>query len=188
MSELFNQLSNANIDGTVDKQQIFDEVRGYLAANGYTLIESNCQKPWGAYLKLDNREADAFVDELFYGISPEEARLGNIKAELSPKILLVSPEQRLSWQYHNRRAERWAFLTDGMCKKSLNDEEGQPLDIKAGESVQFAAKERHRLIGRAAMYTLVAEIWQHTDNDNLSDEDDIVRLSDDYKRNETKLS
>jgi hypothetical protein len=29
---------------------------------------------------------------------------------------------------------------------------------------------------------IVAEIWQHTDESNPSDEDDIVRLQDDYSR------
>jgi hypothetical protein len=29
---------------------------------------------------------------------------------------------------------------------------------------------------------LVAEIWQHTDPGNPSNEDDIVRLADDYSR------
>jgi hypothetical protein len=29
---------------------------------------------------------------------------------------------------------------------------------------------------------LVAEIWQHTDPENPSDEDDIVRVSDDFGR------
>ena len=31
-------------------------------------------------------------------------------------------------------------------------------------------------------YAVVAEIWIHTDKNNLSDEDDIVRLESDYDR------
>ena len=30
-----------------------------------------------------------------------------IGSKLSPKILIVKPAARLSWQYHNRRAEIW---------------------------------------------------------------------------------
>ena len=41
--------------------------------------------------------------------------------------------------------------------------------------------ERHRLIGLTD-YVVLAEIWQHTDPNNPSDENDIVRLSDDYGR------
>ena len=39
--------------------------------------------------------------------------------------------------------------------------------------------ERHRLIGLHGR-ALVAEIWQHTDANHPSDEDDIVRVSDDF--------
>ena len=41
--------------------------------------------------------------------------------------------------------------------------------------------ERHRIIGMDD-YAIVAEIWIHTDKYNPSDEDDIVRLKDDYDR------
>jgi mannose-6-phosphate isomerase len=41
--------------------------------------------------------------------------------------------------------------------------------------------ERHRLIGLDS-WRIVAEIWQHTDLENPSDEDDIVRLQDDFGR------
>ena len=96
--------------------------------------------------------------------------------------MVVSPDQRLSWQYHNRRAERWVFLTDGLYNCSLTDQEETVQTVNAGDVVQFTPLQRHRLIGRVAAYTLVAEIWQHTDSNNLSNEADIVRLSDDYSR------
>lgn len=41
--------------------------------------------------------------------------------------------------------------------------------------------ERHRLIGLDS-WGIVAGIWQHTDPENASDEDDIVRLQDDFGR------
>jgi hypothetical protein len=41
--------------------------------------------------------------------------------------------------------------------------------------------ERHRLIG-LENWGVVAEFWQHTDPEHPSDEDDIVRVQDDYKR------
>ena len=41
--------------------------------------------------------------------------------------------------------------------------------------------ERHRLVGLSD-YAVIAEIWQHTDATNPSDEDDIVRLQDDFGR------
>ena len=51
-----------------------------------------------------------------------------------------------------------------------------------GDVVQFEAGECHRLVGGSDGVTLVAEIWQHTDPTMHSDEADITRLQDDYKR------
>ena len=52
---------------------------------------------------------------------------------------------------------------------------------KEGEVIYFDNKERHRLVGLNKI-GVVAEIWIHTDLNNPSDENDIVRISDDYKR------
>jgi len=182
MSELFSKLSNMENGDYVSKEQIVKDIKQSIESNNYSIIEIDDKKPWGAYFKIDNNEANRFVEEFFPGLSLSDARLGNDEAELSPKILLVSPEQRLSWQYHKRRAERWNFLTDGAYKNSLTDEESIKKIAKAGDSIQFSAEERHRLIGCTAMYTLVAEIWQHINSDNLSDEDDNCRIQDDYGR------
>ena len=41
--------------------------------------------------------------------------------------------------------------------------------------------ERHRLIGLES-WGIVAEFWQHTNAQKPSNEDDIIRLQDDYAR------
>ena len=46
--------------------------------------------------------------------------------------------------------------------------------------VRLVKGERHRLIGLED-YGFVAEIWQHTDS-IPSDEEDIVRVQDDFSR------
>ena len=51
-----------------------------------------------------------------------------------------------------------------------------------GDKIEIAQGERHRIIGTDE-YAVVAEIWIHTDKDNPSDEDDIVRIQDDFNRN-----
>lgn len=165
-----------------DATSFMNDVITIAQAAGYTPVEINTDKPWGAYVKFDGANADTFIAEFFPGLSPLEARLGDETAELSPKILVVSPGQRLSWQYHNRRAERWIFLTDGAYRKSLSDEQGAVEYATAGAEVQFACGERHRLVGLENGFAVVAEIWQHTDRQNLSNEEDIVRLEDDYSR------
>ncbi|MCU0327251.1 MAG: phosphoheptose isomerase, partial [Spirosomaceae bacterium] len=40
---------------------------------------------------------------------------------------------------------------------------------------------RHRLVG-VNEWGIIAEIWQHTDPKNPSDENDIVRVQDDFGR------
>lgn len=182
MSEIIKNINAMSHDDKLAKSNIVNFIEKLAKDEDYTVVERNDQKPWGAYLRLDNADADKFVEEFFPGLSPEDARLGIDNAELSPKFLIVSPEQRLSWQLHDRRAERWAFLTPGGYHKSETDDQGQLQQARAGDIVQFAQGERHRLVGALGMYTIVAEIWQHTNHDAPSDEDDIVRLADDYQR------
>jgi hypothetical protein len=50
-----------------------------------------------------------------------------------------------------------------------------------GDQITLTKGERHRLIGLND-YGVVAEIWQHTDKNNPSDEEDIVRVQDDFGR------
>lgn len=179
--ELRQSIEKAKNDGDRDKTEFIAGIVAEIEAAGYTVVELNNEKPWGGYIRIDNGEADRFVEEFFPGVSPEEARLG-VEVELSPKILIVSPEQRLSWQYHHRRAERWVFITNGSYNKSQTDDPGEAIIAEPRHIVQFETGERHRLNGLPGEYSLVAEIWQHTDPDNPSDEEDIVRLQDDYHR------
>lgn len=167
---------------TREKQAIFAEIIAAAQTVGYELFETDLVKPWGGYIRFVDANANQFINEFFPEIDPIDARLGQAGATLSPKILLAAPEQRLSWQYHHRRAERWKFLSPGGFSASPGDEQGEPTQASPGESLQIAQGERHRLIGGTAMYTVVAEIWQHTDPENLSDEADIVRVQDDYQR------
>ena len=54
--------------------------------------------------------------------------------------------------------------------------------LNEGDIIKFQTEERHRLVG-LSNFGVVAEIWIHTDLNNPSDEQDIVRLQDDYSRN-----
>ena len=49
-----------------------------------------------------------------------------------------------------------------------------------GDQIKLEQGMRHRLIGLDD-YGVVAEIWQHTDS-LPSDEDDIIRVQDDFGR------
>ena len=105
-----------------------------------------------------------------------------ISEKLSPKILIVAPKMRLSWQYHFRRAEIWkAIGGEVSVATSKTDVESDQIELAFGDIIKLQQGERHRLIGKDN-WGIVAEIWQHTDAKNPSDEDDIVRLQDDFGR------
>lgn len=166
-----------------DRDKKIEALIACAEKHDYTVEDVDSTKPWGGYIGFSLHDAEQFITEFFPDINPIDARLGNPEVELSPKFLLVAPQQRLSWQRHERRSERWVFLTDGGYYKSLNpDAPGERVEAHAGYEVQFAAGECHRLVGAKDSFTLVAEIWQHTDPKHLSDEADITRLQDDYRR------
>jgi mannose-6-phosphate isomerase-like protein (cupin superfamily) len=135
-------------------------------------------RPWGGFLVIDEDQAQAFANRFFDGLDVQNLR---INGKLSPKILVVNPRSRLSWQYHRRRAEIWQIYrgTVGIVR-SDDDEEGPLLEFKEGDQVRLVQGERHRLIGLDD-FGVLAEIWQHTE-EVPSDEEDIVRLQDDFKR------
>lgn len=164
------------------KRVALSQVKDALTEHGYTIVDSDTTKPWGGFYRLADNEIERFMIDFFPGLTLGEAQLGQPSIELSPKILIVSPGQRLSWQYHHRRAELWRFLTQGNYYKSDTDTAGPRQSIKAGQTIQFGRGERHRLAGTRDSYVVVAEIWQHTDPSKPSDEADIVRLEDDYDR------
>ena len=105
-----------------------------------------------------------------------------IGGKLSPKILIVKAAARLSWQYHNRRAEIWQVYkgTAGIIRSDA-DEENEMRVYSEGDQIILKQGERHRLIGLDD-YCVVAEIWQHTNATYPSDEDDIMRVQYDFGR------
>ncbi len=181
--EFAEKVTNIATTHTPDRGEKIDALVACAKQAGYTVEDIDKTKPWGGYIRFGFADADRFIAEFFPDINPIDARLGNAAAELSPKFLLVAPDQRLSWQVHERRAERWVFLNDGGYYRSLDPENpGELIKAHAGSEVQFAAGECHRLVGGKDGFTLVAEIWQHTDPAQPSDEADITRLQDDYQR------
>ena len=88
------------------------------------------------------------------------------------KILTVNPEQRLSLQYHNDRKEFWKII-EGEAIFEIN---GKKIDVKNGDEHEIGVKITHRLIGKDKP-AKVLEISFGKFNEN-----DIVRLEDDYGR------
>ena len=162
-----------------DKAARFAQTARHLTDQGFRIERQDAQRPWGGFFVLDEDQAQPFADAYFGGLAVDSLR---ISGKISPKILLVAPHQRLSWQYHHRRAEIWRVVsgTVGIVTSPTN-EEGPLQTYGPGEQITLQQGERHRLIGLDDWGT-VAEIWQHTDASRPSDEDDIVRVQDDFNR------
>lgn len=161
-------------------ESIFEEIQQILSSNNLNIASTDFNRPWGGFFVIDENDAEKFIALYFSHLTKEQLSIGG---KLSPKILVVAPNKRLSWQYHYRRAEIWKLI-DGKASVALsdNDEETEIVDLAIGDVIQLSQGKRHRLIGDENQWGIVAEIWQHTDNENPSDEDDIVRLQDDFGR------
>jgi len=162
-----------------EKSQVFHEVEKHLEALGFKIHTRDFERPWGGFFVLEESEAEKFARHYFPGVSLESLRIGG---KLSPKILMVQGGKRLSWQYHHRRAEIWKLVAGSAgVVTSETDAEGQPKHLQVNEVIRLKQGQRHRLMGTEG-WGMVAEIWQHTDATNPSDENDIVRLQDDFGR------
>ena len=158
---------------------IFELIGKKLANQGLRIDRYDFDRPWGGFFVIDEEQAQEFANTYFDGLDVSGLR---VAGKLSPKILLVKPEARLSWQYHYRRKETWRVIEGPVgIARSLTDEQGSVEEFTTGETVVMEMGERHRLIGLED-WGVVAEFWQHTDPEHPSDEDDIVRVQDDYKR------
>lgn len=161
------------------KQALFAHTEQQLKAQGFTIERQDRARPWGGFFALNEEQAQQFADTYFDGLPVDTLK---ISGRLSPKILLVAPAKRLSWQYHHRRAEIWKVLQGSVgVVRSETDQESRVETFGAGAFITLRQGERHRLVGLDS-WAILAEMWQHTDPENPSDEEDIVRLQDDFGR------
>lgn len=162
-----------------DKQQVFKSVENYLHQLGLSVKSADDQRPWGGFFVIDEKDTEKFISIFFADI---EKQTIHIFDKLSPKILLVEPGKRLSWQYHHRRAEIWKVVHGPVAVVVSNDDHEKTPETKNTNDVIILGKEqRHRLIGSSG-WGIIAEIWQHTHPGQPSNEEDIIRLQDDFGR------
>jgi|SRR6056297_58030 len=168
-----------SISNGASEKEIFETVEQFIDSKGFTVVDKDTERPWGGFLVIDEDQAEQFITTFFPSLSVKDF-IGFDK--LSPKILLVAPGKRLSWQYHHRRAEIWRVIggTAGVVV-SDTDEQTPVKELDIGESVSLRQGERHRLVGLDG-WGVLAEIWKHIDAEHPSDEDDIVRVEDDFGR------
>ena len=155
------------------------EIEDEIKRLGFEIISKDFDRPWGGFLVISDEQAQEFADKFFGGIDVENIKIGG---KLSNKILVVKPNSKLSWQYHHRRAEIWKVFKGKVgVSRSFDDNEKPLKKLITGDQIKLKKGERHRLIGLDD-FAVIAEIWQHTDLENPSNENDIIRLSDDYGR------
>lgn len=168
-----------NISLSGDKTAVFATVDQYLKDNGFKVVDKDFNRPWGGFFVLDESQSHAFANMFFPGIDINTLKIGG---KLSPKILMVQPDKRLSWQYHHRRAEIWKLVAGAAgVVISETDEQKEVKNLSIGQIIRLNQGQRHRLVGTTG-WGMIAEIWQHTDANNPSDENDIVRVQDDFGR------
>jgi mannose-6-phosphate isomerase len=175
--QIINMENELNLTGS--KEQVLTSVEQHLTKLGFKVAAKDWARPWGGFFVLEESQASTFAKMYFPDINFDTLK---ISGKLSPKILMVDTNKRLSWQYHFRRAEIWKLVagTAGVVT-SETDTEGSVHKLATGEVIRLKQGQRHRLVGLDG-WGMIAEIWQHTDASKPSDEDDIVRLQDDFGR------
>lgn len=163
----------------LERAEVFNKLDRYIKEQNFHIASQDLNRPWGGFYVIDESEAQYFASTYFPKIPFESIKLSE---RLSPKFLIVAPNKRLSWQYHLRRAEIWKVLSGEVgVIKSETDIEGDINRLHEGDLIKLHQGERHRLVGLEG-WAVLAEIWQHTDAAHPSDEEDIIRIQDDFGR------
>lgn len=115
-----------------------------------TIIQNTFERPWGTYTVIDEGQG--------YLI----------------KTITVNPNQKLSVQRHNHRAEHWIVL-EGTAKVIKGDKE---FVLNEGDSTDISVKEVHSLQNPYEKQLKILEVQKG----DIIDENDIERLSDIYGR------
>ena len=93
------------------------------------------------------------------------------------KRIVVYPYQQFSLQYHKKRTEHWSIVS-GTGSITINDKE---YEVSVGSNWVILPKAIHRATagGTEDLVFIETQIGE-------CDEDDIIRLEDDYGRVETE--
>lgn len=94
--------------------------------------------------------------------------------ECKVKRLFIDTFKSLSYQYHLKRSEHWTVVS-GEAKVILN---GNPSTHSVGESIIIKSGDKHSLSNQKKDVLIIIEVQYGT----YFGEDDIIRISDPYKR------
>ena len=93
------------------------------------------------------------------------------------KRLSISPGSKLSLQLHHHRSEHWVVVS-GTARVTNGD---RVYDVHTNESTYIPMSTQHRLENQGKIPLQIIEVQ----NGEYLEEDDIVRLEDDYNREGT---
>ena len=139
----------------------FLSARNEIKSFGYQIISQDLNRPWGGFLVIDENQSQKFSNQFFDGLKIE-----------SLQLILQQLKKYKIWSIHKGPV--------GIIR-SKNDSQNNMEIIDSGNQIKIKQGERHRIIGLKTP-AIIAEIWQHTDSKNPSDENDIIRLEDDFGR------
>lgn len=179
MNSMKNESLNLDLSLITEKSEAVSTIRGVLNNSGYNVVEEDTGRPWGGYFRIHENQAGDFLKMFFSDTKMPEWIEASKK---DPKILLVSPKTKLSWQYHDRRSEAWRVIGGQVgAIMSETDDQGKVQHYRKGDIIIIPQGMRHRLVG-LDHFGVVVEIWVSTDPSNPTDEQDNHRLQDDFGR------
>ena len=94
--------------------------------------------------------------------------------ECKVKRITVAPEQRLSYQSHEKRQEQWVVVKGNLTVIL----EGIEYNLLPGDSMHIGQGEKHRAWNTTKDIVQFIEVQTGT----YFGEDDIIRYEDDYER------
>ena len=110
----------------------YTEIREEIESLGFNVINFDFNRPWGGYLLINESQSHDFINTF---ISKENLE---IEGKLSPKILIVNPNSRLSWQFHNRRKEIWRVYKNSVgIIRSMDNNQNEMEILNEGDIIKF---------------------------------------------------
>lgn len=94
------------------------------------------------------------------------------------KRIEVEPGGRLSYQYHHKRSETWTIING----KGIFTINGKEEKVSSGKTLLIPCLSKHRIFNSGDDLLVIIEVQ----TGSYFGEDDIVRVEDDYNRNNEK--
>lgn len=88
------------------------------------------------------------------------------------KLIYINAHSQLSLQYHKKRSEFWKIVK-GTVMMELD---GRNLVLTEGETISIPKQARHRVVALDSECVILEIAY------GMFDENDIVRIEDDYQR------